>query len=264
MFPDNGGAAVGRRWPTSIKGRRSVWSHCSRSALPVDVNSSPRPLSRPVTAFFTSDTRRAHRRRARWPRRSAFLDPGVEELANGDPGRDAIVPEGDPAPGPASAEFIETNSILSNATCSGALNSNFAFFLRVSRRASAFAVEMPEDLMIVRGLGPGGRELPRNHDRLAVLAFLAHRLFRTCREAEIDAYTALSETEAGAALNRRAVSRPLTSSSKTAQLSSWGYAAGDFHRRARTRDAEPVVKPLDRQGANPDTWRLSVNGPGRP
>jgi hypothetical protein len=97
-----------------------------------------------VTAFFTAEPGIGIAA-AEVAGRRAFLDPGVEELAN-DAFREAVTEE-DPRID-LLTDFIEANDLVER-NVSGALNSNFAFYRGLSD-GGAFEVEIPEELMLPR------------------------------------------------------------------------------------------------------------------
>lgn len=213
MFPDRGGAAWQAVAASINSAERLVRDF--ESALPVE-EFDPATIA-DLTEFFTSDTGRRIAAGEVAARR-AFLDPGVEERANeivaamraeGDPRLDSI------------SRFIEANSLVER-NVQGALNSNFAFFLGLSD-GEAFAVEMPEDLMIAEVWGQEAEIRATTIDWL--FAFLV-TAYSDLSQAEIDAYTALSQTEAGRVLNRALFSGfDVVFEDVSYEL---GYAAGIF------------------------------------
>jgi hypothetical protein len=188
MFPDNGGA------PWALEANRIHGAERMRTlfetAFPLDLMSDAHVAQ--VTAFFSAEpgTRIAA---AEVAGRSAFLDPGLEELAN-DAFRDAITSQ-DPRLDLLTA-FIQTNDLVER-NVSGALNSNFSFYRGLSE-GGAFEVEVPEELMLSE---VWGQEPELRRDTIEWLYSFQLSAYSGLSDGDIEAYTALSETEAGAALN---------------------------------------------------------------
>lgn len=160
------------------------------AAFPVDRMSEAQVAE--VTAFFTSEPGRSIAA-AEVAGRRAFLEPGVEDLANEafleaisaeDPRLDLLT------------EFIETNDLVER-NVSGALNSNFAFYRGLSD-GGAFEVEIPEELMLAE---VWGQEPELRRDTAEWLYAFQLSAYAGLADADIEAYVALSETEAGEALN---------------------------------------------------------------
>jgi hypothetical protein len=188
MFPDNGGAPWALE-ANRIQGPDRIIS-LFEEAFPLDLMSQD-DVAR-VTAFFTAEpgVRIAD---AEVAGRRAFLEPGVEELAN-DAFREAIGAE-DPRLDLLTA-FIETNDLVER-NVSGALNSNFAFYRGLSE-GGAFEVEIPEELMLSE---VWGQEPELRRDTIEWLYSFQLSAYSGLEDADIEAYTAFSATDAGTALN---------------------------------------------------------------
>jgi hypothetical protein len=93
-------------------------------------------------------------------------------------------------------DFIETNDLVER-NVSGALNSNFAFYRGLSD-GGAFEVEIPEELMLAE---VWGQEPELRRDTIEWLYSFQLSAYSGLEDADIEAYTAFSATDAGAALN---------------------------------------------------------------
>jgi hypothetical protein len=188
MFPDAGGA------PWALEANRIHGSDrliaLFEEAFPLDLMSEADVAQ--VTAFFSAEPGRSIAA-AEVAGRAAFLELGVEELAN-DAFREAVANE-DPRID-LLTDFIETNDLVER-NVSGALNSNFAFYRGLSD-GGAFEVEIPEELMLAE---VWGQEPELRHDTIEWLYSFQLSAYAGLEDADIAAYTALSETQAGAALN---------------------------------------------------------------
>jgi hypothetical protein len=188
LFPGAGGAAWAAE-ANRINGADRLTA-LFEDAFPVDLMTEEHAAQ--VTSFFSAEpgTRIAA---AEVAGRRAFLEPGVEELAN-EAFRAAIAEE-DPRVD-LLTEFIETNDLVER-NVSGALNSNFAFYRGLSD-GGAFEVEVPEELMLAE---VWGQEPEVRRDTIEWLYSFQLSAFAGLSDADIEAYTALSTTEAGEALN---------------------------------------------------------------
>jgi hypothetical protein len=92
--------------------------------------------------------------------------------------------------------FIETNDLVER-NVSGALNSNFAFYRGLSE-GGAFEVEIPEELMLSE---VWGQEPELRRDTIEWLYSFQLSAYSGLEDADIEAYTAFSATDAGTALN---------------------------------------------------------------
>lgn len=188
MFPGRGGSAW-QAVSASINSAERLIADFD-AALPVDTFDAE--TTRRLTEFFTSDTGQRIAAGEVAARR-AFLDPKVEEQAGeivaemraeNDPRLDQI------------SRFIEVNNLLER-NVSGALNANFAFFQGLSD-GDAFTTDMPEELMLAEVWGQEAEIRQSSIDWL--FAFLV-TAYSDLSDADLDAYIALSETEAGRRLN---------------------------------------------------------------
>jgi hypothetical protein len=159
-------------------------------AFPVDTMTEAQVAQ--VIAFFTAEPG-AGIAAAEAETRRAFLEPGVEELAN-DAFRDAI--EADDARLGILTEFIEVNDLVER-NVAGALNSNFAFY-RGLAEGGAFEVEVPEDLMLNE---VWGQEPELRRDTIEWLYSFQIAAYSGLSDADLEAYVAFSRTEPGQALN---------------------------------------------------------------
>jgi hypothetical protein len=188
LFPDNGGA------PWALEANRINGADrmiaLFEAAFPVERMSGEDVAH--VTEFFTSEPGIGIAA-AEVAGRRAFLDPGVEEVAN-DAFRQAVTEE-DPRID-VLTDFIEANDLVER-NVSGALNSNFAFYRGLSD-GGAFEVEIPEELMLAE---VWGQEPELRRDSIEWLYSFQLSAYAGLSDADIEAYTALSETQAGAALN---------------------------------------------------------------
>lgn len=188
MFPDAGGAAWALE-ANRIQGPDRMIA-MFEEAFPLDTMSDADVAQ--VTAFFTAEPG-VSIAAAEVAGRRAFLEPGVEELAN-EAFREAISSE-DPRIDVLTT-FIEANDLVER-NVSGALNSNFAFYRGLSD-GGAFEVEIPEELMLAE---VWGQEPELRRDTIEWLYSFQLSAYSSLNDADIEAYTALSETPAGAALN---------------------------------------------------------------
>jgi hypothetical protein len=145
-----------------------------------------------VTAFFRAEPGRSIAA-AEVAGRAAFLDPAAEDLAK-EAFRDAVSDD-DPRVD-LLTEFIEANDLIER-NVSGALNSNFAFYRGLSD-GGAFEVEIHEELMLAEVWGQEG-EIRR--DTVEWLYAFQLAAYSGLPDADIEAYIAFSQTEAGIALN---------------------------------------------------------------
>ena len=157
LFPGAGGAAWAAE-ANRINGADRL-TELFEDAFPVDLMAEAHAAQ--VTEFFTAEPG-ARIAAAEVAGRRAFLEPGVEELAN-EAFREAVAEE-DPRVD-LLTEFIETNDLVER-NVSGALNSNFAFYRGLSD-GGAFEGGGPRGADAGRGLGTGTRRAPR-HDRVAL------------------------------------------------------------------------------------------------
>jgi hypothetical protein len=188
LFPGMGGAPWAAE-ANRIHGADRV-ARLFEEAFP-DGRMSAEDVAR-TTAFFDAEPGRSIAA-AEVVGRRAFLDPAAEELAK-EAFRDAVAQE-DPRI-ELLTEFIEVNDLIER-NVSGALNSNFAFY-RGLADGGAFEVEIPEDLMLAEVWGQEG-EIRR--DTVEWLYSFLLAAYSGLDDADIEAYTAFSETEAGIALN---------------------------------------------------------------
>jgi hypothetical protein len=126
--------------------------------------------------------------------RRAFIEPEVEEAANqiaadalqaGDPRLDLL------------RTFIEANDLI-DRNVSGALNANFAFF-RGLADGDGLQVEMPEDLMLAE---VWGQEPEIRADTMEWLLSYQLAAYAGLSDADMEAYIAFSQSDAGRAFNR--------------------------------------------------------------
>lgn len=188
MFPGEGGAA----WIAAanrIHGADRL-TRLFEEAFPVD-GITPEQTAQ-VTAFFSADPGRTIAE-AELTARSVFLEKGVEEAANA-AFRDAVE-DGDPRLD-ILTDFITVNDLIER-NVTGALNSNFAFY-RGLVDGGAFEVDLPEDLMLNE---VWGQEAELRRDTIEWLYSFQLFAYDSLSDADLEAYVAFSETEAGAALN---------------------------------------------------------------
>jgi hypothetical protein len=189
MFPGEGGAA----WIAEASRLQSAdrMTDLFEEFFPVAQMSAEQVAQ--VTRFFESEPGLSISE-AEVAGRRAFLDPSAEEAANaafrqavsaGDPRVDLLT------------GFIEANDLVER-NVQGALNSNFAFY-RGLADGEAFAVEMPEELMLSE---VWGQEPQLRRDTIEWLYSFQLSAYSGLADGDIEAYTAFSETEAGRALNR--------------------------------------------------------------
>jgi hypothetical protein len=188
LFPDKGGAPWAAEANRIHGADRMVTLF--EDAFPVDMMTDAQVDQ--VTAFFTADPG-ASIAAAEVVGRRAFLDPGTEELANS-AFHEAIAEE-DPRID-LLTDFIEANDLVER-NVSGALNSNFAFYRGLSD-GGAFDVEIPEELMLTE---VWGQEPEVRRDTIEWLYSFQLSAYSGLSDADIEAYTAFSATEAGIALN---------------------------------------------------------------
>jgi hypothetical protein len=188
MFPGDGGAA----WAAEINRIHGSdrMTAIFEEAFPVEAMTEAQ--ARRVTQFFSSEPGESIAAAELATRRS-FLDPEVEEAANA-AFRDAVEAE-DPRID-LLTEFIEANDLVER-NVSGALNSNFAFY-RGLTDGDAFEVEIPEDLMLQE---VWGQEAELRRDTVEWLYSFQLAAYEDLSDADLEAYIAMSETEAGQALN---------------------------------------------------------------
>jgi hypothetical protein len=188
MFPDNGGA------PWALEANRIHGADrmiaLFEDAFPVDLMSEAEVAQ--VTAFFTAEPGIGIAA-AEVAGRRAFLEPGVEELAN-DAFREAVTEE-DPRID-LLTDFIEANDLVER-NVSGALNSNFAFYRGLSD-GGAFEVEIPEELMLAE---VWGQEPELRRDTIEWLYSFQLSAYAGLQDADIEAYSAFSATTRRGALN---------------------------------------------------------------
>lgn len=124
--------------------------------------------------------------------RRAFLDPAIKQAATdlaqeraaaGDPRLDLLT------------AFIAANALV-DRNVSGALNSNFAFYLGLSE-AGAFSDQIPEELMLA---DVWGQEPQIRSDTLEWLYSYQLLAYEGVSDADLRAYIALSQTPEGQAL----------------------------------------------------------------
>jgi hypothetical protein len=188
LFPGMGGAAWAAE-ANRINGADRV-ARLFEEAFAEDMMSAD-DVAR-VTAFFEAEPGRSIAA-AEVAGRRAFLDPASEELAK-EAFREAVA-AGDPRID-VLTEFVEANDLVER-NVSGALNSNFAFYRGLSD-GGAFEVEIPEDLMLAE---VWGQEAEIRRDTVEWLYAFLLAAYSGIDAADIEAYTAFSETEAGIALN---------------------------------------------------------------
>ncbi|MFW5655476.1 MAG: hypothetical protein ACOCYW_07500 [Roseicyclus sp.] len=188
LFPGNGGAPWAAE-ANRIHGADRV-RDLFEEAFPEDLLDAD-DVAR-VTAFFEAEPGRSIAT-AEVEGRRAFLDPASEDLAN-EAFRDAVA-ENDPRIDLLTA-FIEANDLVER-NVSGALNANFAFYRGLSD-GGAFEVEIPEELMLAE---VWGQEAEIRRDTVEWLYSFLLAAYSGLGDADIEAYTAFSETEAGLALN---------------------------------------------------------------
>jgi len=188
MFPGAGGPAWALE-ANRIHGEERMIT-LFEDAFPVGMMSDESVAQ--VTAFFTAEPG-VRIAAAEVAGRGAFLDPNLEELAN-EAFRDAI--EGEDPRLDLLTDFIETNDLVER-NVSGALNSNFAFYRGLSD-GGAFEVDIPEELMLSE---VWGQEPELRRDTVEWLYSFQLSAYSGLSDGDIEAYIALSETEAGDALN---------------------------------------------------------------
>lgn len=188
MFPGEGGAAWAAQ-ANRIHGTDRMIG-LFEDAFPVDAVTEEEAAR--ATAFFTAEPG-ATIAEAELATRRAFLDPVIEEAA-GEAFRAAVVEE-DPRLDLLTG-FIDANDLVER-NVSGALNSNFAFY-RGLADGDAFEVEIPEDLMLNE---VWGQEAQLRRDTVEWLYSFQLAAYSGLSDADLEAYIAFSETEAGQALN---------------------------------------------------------------
>lgn len=188
MFPGQGGAAWAAMAAHLNAQDRVIGAF--EAAYPVDAMSVEEVAE--VTAFARSA---AGQRliEGEVTARRAFLEPAVEDEASirfreraeaGDPRLDLLT------------DFIEANQLVERNVM-GALNSNFAFYRGLSD-GGAFEVDVPEELMLTE---VWGQEAEIRTDTIEWLYSFQLVAYDLATDADLEAYIALSETEAGQALN---------------------------------------------------------------
>jgi len=188
MFPGQGGAA----WQAVVHGIYSTDQLIAdmEAALPVDAFTPEMLVT--LTDYFTSDVG-VRIAQAELETRRAFAQPGVEDMANaihaerraaGDPRLDML------------ATFIAVNDLLERNVV-GALNSNFAFYRGLSD-GNAFAVEMPEDLILAEVWGQEPQIRADAEEWLYSFQLMA---YDDLTDPELQSYIDLSLTPAGQVLN---------------------------------------------------------------
>lgn len=159
------------------------------AAVPLD-RVGPEILG-PLQAFFDSDAG-GRIVAGEVAARRAFLDPALkqaaidlvqERAAAADPRLDLLT------------EFITVNDLVER-NVSGALNSNFAFYVGLSE-AGAFSDQIPEELMLA---DVWAQEPQIRNDTLEWLYAYQMLAYEGISDADLRAYIALSKTDAGQAL----------------------------------------------------------------
>jgi len=125
--------------------------------------------------------------------RRAFLDPQIKDAAT-ELARDRAA-QSDPRLA-LLTEFITVNDLV-DRNVTGALNSNFAFYLGMSQ-AGAFADEMPEELMLAE---VWGQEAEIRSDTLEWLFAYQLLAYEGLSDDDLRDYIALSQSPAGQMLN---------------------------------------------------------------
>ncbi|MBY6200280.1 hypothetical protein KUV65_02820 [Maritalea mobilis] len=188
MFPGDGGAA----WQAMITRLHSVdtMTEAFEEAFPMERMTADHIAQ--VTAFATAEPGRSIIEGEIATRR-AFLDPAIEEEAQirfreraeaGDPRLDLLT------------RFISANALVERNVM-GALNSNYAFY-RGLVDGGAFEVDLPEDLMLAE---VWGQEPEIRADTIEWLYSYQLAAYDGLTDGDLQAYIAMSETEAGQALN---------------------------------------------------------------
>lgn len=188
LFPDEGGAPWAAEANRIHGGDRMV--SLFERAFPLDLMTDAQVAE--VTAFF-SEGPGSRIADAEVEGRRAFLDPATEELAN-TAFREAITSED--ARLDLLTEFIEANDLVER-NVSGALNSNFAFYRGLSD-GGAFEVEVPEELMLAE---IWGQEPEVRRETIEWLYSFQLFAYSGLDDADLEAYSELSSTDAGANLN---------------------------------------------------------------
>ncbi|MCU4651888.1 hypothetical protein N8I71_03550 [Roseibacterium sp. SDUM158016] len=188
MFPGDGGAA----WAAEVNRIHGEGRMIGlfEDAFPVDAMSAEE--ARTITEFFAAEPG-ASIALAEIAGRRAFLDPDTEELAR-EAFRQAVVDE-DPRI-ELLTDFIQSNDLVER-NVSGALNSNYAFY-RGLLDGGAFQVEIPEELMLAE---VWGQEPELRRETIEWLYSFQLSAYAGLEDSAIEAYTALSETPSGQALN---------------------------------------------------------------
>lgn len=188
MFPGQGGSA----WPAVVANIYAADRMVSvfERAVPRD-RMTPEVVAE-LQAFYDSDLGQRVAAGEIAARR-AFLDPGVEEAA-GEMAQEQAA-EGSDRIGLLS-EFIAVNDLVER-NVSGALNSNFSFY-RGLEEGGAFETEIPEQLMLSEVWAQEPEIRSETTEWLYAYQILA---YEGLSDAELSRYVALSETEAGQALN---------------------------------------------------------------
>ncbi len=187
LFPGRGGA----QWSAMVE---RIYD---REAMEEAVRSRAEPaLSEAevaeLTAFFTSETGRRIVSLEISARR-ALLDEAVEEMS--EESYAAALEEGDPRLDLLEA-FVEANDLVERNVV-GALNSNYAFYAGLAD-GGAFDFELTED-QILRDVW--GQEPDIRTDTTEWLYSYLYLAYRPLSDDELEAYIALSSSDAGQALN---------------------------------------------------------------
>jgi hypothetical protein len=187
LFPGRGGA----QWSAMVE---RIYD---REAMEEAVRSRAEPaLSEAeveeLTEFFTSETGRRIVSLEISARR-ALLDEAVEEMS--EESYAAALEEGDPRLDLLEA-FVEANDLVERNVV-GALNSNYAFYAGLAD-GGAFDFDLTED-QILRDVW--GQEPEIRSDTTEWLYSYLYLAYRPLSDNELEAYIALSSSEAGQALN---------------------------------------------------------------
>lgn len=187
LFPGRGGA----QWSAMVE---RIYD---REAMEETVRSRAEPaLSdaevEELTAFFTSETGRRIVSLEISARR-ALLDEAVEEMS--EESYAAALEEGDPRLDLLEA-FVEANDLVERNVV-GALNSNYAFYAGLAD-GGAFDFDLTED-QILRDVW--GQEPEIRSDTTEWLYSYLYLAYQPLSDDELQAYIALSSSDAGQALN---------------------------------------------------------------
>jgi len=189
MFPGQGGSA----WPAVVAGIYATDRLVSdfEGGVPQDLMTDT--VVAELTEFFSSDLGQRIAE-GELVARQAFIEPGVEEAAIELAATRAA--DGDARIG-LLTRFMAANDLVER-NVAGALNANFAFY-RGLTDGGAFATEIPEDLMLAE---VWGQEPEIRSDTTEWLYGYQLMAYDDLTDADIAAYTAFSETEAGRVFNR--------------------------------------------------------------